>query len=394
MNKNILHIGVQKFITNNINTDISSISLKKSPFTNVTSRELAEQIESKKKCKNKLPKWFNTSGIYYPNKLNIEQTSSEKTAEYKASILTGKSVIDITGGFGIDCYYLSLKMAHVSHCEINSQLSKIVSHNLKILNVKNITTIPKNGIEYLKNIELNFDWIYVDPSRRNNSKGKVFLLSDCLPNIPNHVDFLFTKSNNILIKTSPLLDFSVGISELKNVKEIHVVAIENEVKELLWILEKNYTNSISIKTTNIAKKKDEVFNFVLEEEKECPVEFSLPLKYLYEPNAAILKSGAFKTLGKQLNLAKLQINTHLYTHTDYLYFPGRVFKINSIHSYNKRVIKELGITKANITTRNFPESVADIRKKHKIKDGGNIYLFFIKNWDNQLTILFCSKVVS
>ncbi|WP_291866396.1 class I SAM-dependent methyltransferase [Maribacter sp.] len=394
MNKNILHTGVQNFISKNINTDISSILLKKSPFTSVTSKELAEQIEAKKKCKNKLPKWFNTSKIYYPNKLNIEQTSSEKTAEYKASILTGKSVIDITGGFGIDCFYFSSKIEQVFHCEINTQLSKIVSHNLSILNVKNIKMIPLDGIEYLKKIDLKLDWVYVDPSRRNDRKGKVFLLSDCLPNVPSHVDFLFSKTNNILIKTSPLLDFSVGISELKNVKEIHIVAVENEVKELLWVLEKNYTDTISITAVNIVKKRIDLFNFILEEEKENNAELSLPLKYLYEPNAAILKSGAFKTLSKQLNIAKLHTNTHLYTHKDYHNFPGRAFKINSIHPYNKKVIKNLGITKANVTIRNFPENVSDIRKKHKIKDGGNIYLFFTKNCENSLTVLVCSKVVS
>ncbi|WP_298505823.1 class I SAM-dependent methyltransferase [uncultured Maribacter sp.] len=394
MNKDLLHTGVQEFIKKNINTEITSILLKKSTFPNVSPKELAEQIEAKKKCKTKLPKWYETSKIYYPNKLNIEQTSSEKTAEYKTSILTGTSVIDITGGFGIDCYYFSSKMKTVFHCEINKQLSSIASYNLNILNAKNIKTIPLDGIEYLKNKASNFDWIYIDPSRRNDSKGKVFMLSDCLPDVPLHLDFFFRKSKNILIKTSPLLDFSIGISELKNVKEIHVVALENEVKELLWVLEKNYSGNISVIAVNISKKKQDLFSYILEEEKENKAKFSLPLKYLYEPNASILKSGAFKTLSKQLDLSKLHTNTHLYTHTTLLNFPGRIFNIDSIIPYNKRAIKKLGIKKANITIRNFPENVADIRKKHKIKEGGSIYLFFIRNLEDALTVLLCSKVAS
>jgi len=185
LNKNILHTGVQKFIAENTNTDIASILLKKSPFSTVSNKELAEQIEAKKKCKNKLPTWFNTPGIYYPNKLNIEQTSSEKTAKYKASLLKGKTVLDITGGFGVDAYYFSLVMKKVFHCEINTALSTIVTQNLNTLKVNNITTIAEDGMEYLNTKNTQWDCIYIDPSRRNDRKGKVFMLSDCLPDYWN-----------------------------------------------------------------------------------------------------------------------------------------------------------------------------------------------------------------
>lgn len=391
MNKDILNTGIQEFINKKIDTDTMSVLLKKSPFQGVSSKELVEQIEAKKKCKKKLPKWFSTTQIYYPNKLNIEQTSSEKTAQYKASLLTKKTILDLTGGFGIDSYYFSHKMDQVFHCEINKKLSNIAVYNFKILEAENIISIPENGLEYLEKNNPNFDWIYIDPSRRNDSKGKVFLLSDCLPDVPNNLELLFEKTNNILIKTSPLLDFSIGISELKHVKEIHVIALENEVKELLWVLKKGHNNNIDITTVNITKRNTVLFKFNLEEEKEVTASFSLPLQYLYEPNASILKSGAFKTLSHQLEIPKLQTNTHLYTHNTLLSFPGRVFKITKILAYNKREIKQLQISKANITIRNFPESVASIRKKHKIKDGGDTYLFFTKNMDNNLTVLVCTK---
>ncbi|WP_298488449.1 class I SAM-dependent methyltransferase [uncultured Maribacter sp.] len=392
MNKEILSTGVQIFINNNINTDTMSVLLKKSPFTGVTSKELVEQIEAKKKCQKKLPKWFNTPNIYFPNKLNIEQTSSEKTAEYKASILTKKTVIDITGGFGIDCYYFSKKMKEVFHCEINEKLATIAAHNFKELGTKNIQSFPIDGIKYLKESNHFYDWIYIDPSRRNDAKGKVFLLADCLPNVPENLKLLFNKSNNIAIKTSPLLDISIGISELKQVKEIHVVSLENEVKELIWILEKDYKDNIEIKTINIGKQKTDTFSFNFYEEKEAKTTYNLPKQFLYEPNAAILKSGAFKILGEKLNLSKLQVNSHLYTsEQEVLNFPGRIFKIEKSIPYNKKFLRELKISKANITTRNFPESVANLRKKLKIKDGGDVYLFFTTTMNNDLTVFICSK---
>ena len=200
MNTNILNTEVQEFITANLKSDITKLILKGSPFENVSIQEIAEQIESKKRCEKKLPTWFSTENIYYPNKLNIEQTSSEKTANYKANLVSGNTFVDITGGFGVDCYYFSQKVNQITHCEIDKKLSKIVTHNNKQFNKKNITTYNGNGLEYLKKSTHTFDWIYADPSRRNDSKGKVFLLEDCLPNIPENLEFLFEKSSNLLLK--------------------------------------------------------------------------------------------------------------------------------------------------------------------------------------------------
>ncbi|NJX16324.1 class I SAM-dependent methyltransferase [Tamlana crocina] len=392
MNPALLNTEIQEFISHNFNSDVAAILLKGTPFPELETKDIIEQIEAKKRCQKKLPTWFTTENIYYPNKLNIEQTSSEITAEYKSRLMDGHSIIDLTGGFGVDCFYFSKRFKTVVHCEINESLSKIVSHNYKKLQVENITTINNDGIAYLKSAKNNFDWIYVDPSRRHDTKGKVFFLKDCLPNVPEHIDALFECTNHIMIKTSPLLDFSVGIGELKHVKTIHVVAVNNEVKELLWILEKNYSDQITIETANLKKENNEHFSFIFEDEKGAVSTYSAPLSYLYEPNSAILKSGGFHSIANQLGVFKLHPHSHLYTSEQSVDFPGRFFKIEKCLAYNKKELKKLGISKANITTRNFPETVQQIRKKFKIKDGGGTYLFFTTDTNEQKIILVTSKI--
>ncbi len=393
MNEHILNTDVQKFITENLNADISKLLLKGVSFKNVSTLELIEQIEAKRKCKSKLPTWFASENIYYPNKLNIEQTSSERAAFYKTEILKGESIIDLTGGFGVDTFFFSKCFDTILHCEINKELSKIANHNFTQLGKSHIQTIAEDGIEVLKKLDKHFDWIYVDPSRRHDSKGKVFFLNDCTPNIPLHLDEIFNYTKSIAIKTSPLLDLTVGINELKFVKTIHIIAINNEVKELLWILEKNYAAEIKINTVNLLSKSVEEFDFILNEEANTSVKYSKPLKYLYEPNSAILKSGAYKTVAKKMGITKLHQHSHLYTSDVVINFPGRQFKIENVITYNKKSLKRLGIVKANITTRNFPESVEQLRKKTNIKDGGTVYLFFTTDLDNTKIVIICQKIM-
>jgi len=339
LNKEILNKDVQDFINSNLKSDITKLILKGSSFSNISIQEIAEQISTKVKCEKKLPTWFSTANIYYPNKLNIEQTSSEITAKYKAKLVSGNSLIDITGGFGVDAYFFSKKVKNVIHCEINQDLSNIVNYNLTSLKINNIATITGDGVEYLKKNEQKFGWIYTDPSRRNDAKGKVFLLEDCLPNIPKNINFLFQKTKNILIKASPILDISSAINELKFVKEIHILAIKNEVKELLFLLEKNFTQDIQIQTVNFNKKENQLFNFNFNIEVSST--YSEPKKYLYEPNAAILKAGAFTNISHQLNIDKLHQHSHLYTSDKIINFPGRTFEIKHSLSYDRKQLKKL-----------------------------------------------------
>ena len=392
MNKDILNIEIQDFINFNLKSNISDLLLKGIPFTAIDQKLIIEQIEAKKRCEQKLPTWFNTENIYYPNKLNIEQTSSEITAKYKADLVSGKSLIDLTGGFGVDAYYFSKQIEAVTHCEINAELSEIVKHNYKALDVSNITCLNENGIDALKSIDKQFDWIYIDPSRRDDSKNKVFLLSDCTPNVKTFKGLFFKYTKNVMIKTSPLLDISATKNDLDQAKELHVVAINNEVKELLWILERDYNDELKIMTINLKKDENEAFKFNYSDEYKALVEYSEPLTYLYEPNSAVLKAGAFNIISSTLNVSKLHKHSHLYTSYELINFPGRRFRIEKVIPFNKKEFAKSGIKKANVTTRNFPISVNDIRKKLKIKDGGSSYLFFTTDINNTKIIVLCTKV--
>ena len=391
MNLSILNTEVQDFINANLNEDISKLLLNGISFSEIETKDIIKQIEAKKRSKKKLPTWFNSKNIYFPNKLNIEQTSSEVTANYKANLVSGNSLIDLTGGFGVDAYYFSKRIKNVIHCEINKSLSEIVKHNYKTLNINTIECLNENGIEALKHIDRPFDWIYIDPSRRDDTKKKVFLLSECIPNIKTFQGLFLKYSNNVMIKTSPLLDIKATLNDLKQIKELHVIALDNEVKELLWVLERDCKTEFIIKTVNLTKQSKQEFEFSFENESNEIAEYTGPIAYLYEPNAAILKAGAFNSVSTQLNIPKLHKHSHLYTSNTLIDFPGRRFKIEKNIPFNKKIFAKEKISKANVTTRNFPISVGEIRKKLKIKDGGDIYLFFTTDLNNIKIILVCLK---
>ncbi len=392
MDLELLNPEIQEFINKNIDTKIIKLALQKNPFPGVEWFSILNQIEAKIKSKEKLPHWFATKNILFPSKISVEQTSSEITASYKSEIVSGESLIDLTGGFGVDDFYFAKKMKYVTHCEINSELSQIVKHNFEQLQVQNINCYSGDSLDILAKLHSQFDWIYIDPSRRNDAKGKVFMLNDCLPNVPEHLDFLFKHSDRILIKTAPLLDITAGLSELKYVKSIHIVAVENEVKELLWELHKNYLGKTNIKTVNLLKENQDVFEFVLDEKLEIP-QYGLPENYLYEPNSAIMKSGGFDAIGTYYKLKKLHKHSHLYTNNESINFPGRIFKIEDTIPYHKKEMKIFIEGKQfNITTRNFPETVESIRKKWKIKVGGNLYCFFTTDKNDNKIVLICTKI--
>jgi hypothetical protein len=258
------------------------------------------------------------------------------------------------------------------------------------LNV-NITCISGDSTQILTELNQKFDTIYIDPSRRNDVKGKVFMLKDCLPNVPNLLDFYFQYASKIMIKTAPILDISAGLSELKFVKTIHIVAVENEVKELLWEIEGKYEEQITIKTINFNKDKEETFEFQWQSNPTST--YSLPKKYVYEPNSAIMKSGGFAQIGNQFGLNKLHQHSHLYTSDELIDFPGRIFQINQFFNYSNTNMKQNFVDlQSNITTRNFPETVSTIRKKWKIKDGGKVYSFFTTDKNDIKIVLLCSKI--
>lgn len=378
MNKNILDDATQKYIDANLNADVNRVVLAKSSFEKVSSVELAQQISAKKKAQKKLPTWYNTPKIYYPAPLSIEQTSSEVTAKYKSKLAKGNSLIDITGGFGVDAYYFAQETKAVTHVEYNEDLSQIAEYNASILNVKNISFYAGDGIEYLKATSKSFDTIYVDPARRADS-GKVFMLKDCTPDVVSNIDLLLSKSSRIIIKTAPLLDISAGLSELRNVSEIHIVSVKNECKELLWVIDSNSYKEVKIKAVTI-NDTEKTFSFLQHESNISAtfIESVLPQDYLYEPDAALLKSGAFNLIGEKYGLRKLHPQTQLYTsaklNTD---FPGRIFIINEI--FSAKDLKKGAELIGNIIVRNYPAKPEDLAKKYKIKAGKDEFLIFTKD---------------
>lgn len=392
MNLQILQGEVQDFINSHLSDDIHVILLKGSPFKGVSVQELAGQIESKKIAQKKLPSWFSNPSVYYPQKIHLEQSSSEITAAYKAGLVEGSSLLDLTGGFGVDSFYFSKKIREVIHCEINQELSDVVSQNFKQLQLNNCRVLAEDGLNFLTTSKQKFDWIFADPSRRNEQKNKVFLLQDCEPDIARNIELLFDHADRILLKLSPILDITATLKELKHVKEVHCLAVDNELKELLLVLEKGWSDLPRILAVNIQKGKIEKF------EAEFPdpgmATFAPPKTYLYEPNAAILKAGLFNSVSNAFKLDKLHPNSHLYTSQELISFPGRTFRILKIEvADKKKLLALIPSKKANITTRNFPQSVQEIRKKFSLQEGGDLYLFFTTNQDNKHVVLLCEKIM-
>ncbi len=385
----LLSPKIQQFIIANTGKPVSELALQKNPFHDIEWVDILGQIAAREKAKDKLPTWHDAENIIYPSKISVEQTSSEIAAQYKSGLVSGESLIDLTGGLGIDDYYFSKKIATVTHCELNLELSAIAKHNFNVLNADNIKCIPGDSFDILNVLNNQYNWLYIDPARRNDAKGKVFMLKDCMPNVPELLDSYFKYSENILIKTAPILDISAGLSELHSVKAIHIVAVNNEVKELLWILEKDFNSAPMLTAVNLTKDGEDIFTCHYESSEEAP--YSLPKKYLYEPNSAIMKSGAFDAVAHHYKITKLHKHSQLYTSDELISFEGRSFIIDAILPYQKTEMKQLEGKKMNVTTRNFPLTVEELRKKWKIKDGGNIYAFFTTNIKNEKVVLICSK---
>jgi precorrin-6B methylase 2 len=384
MNENILNNEVQRYITEHINADVNKIALSKSLFKNVSSAELAGQIAAKKKSIHKLPTWFNHDKIYYPVLLSIEQCSSETTAAYKANLAIGSPLIDLTAGFGVDSYFFSEKVNEVYSCEINPELLEITAYNAKILGANNINFVAEDGIEFLKKSKLKFDTIYIDPARRSHS-NKVFKLKDCTPDITEHLALFLEKAQRIIIKTAPLLDISAGLNELQNVSEIHIVSVKNECKELLWIIDKNFVGETKIvcATLNTTTK---TFSFSVSDlQIATEIANSAPAGYLYEPDVALLKSGAFNLIAERFGLKKLHQQSQLYFSEEIKSgFLGRIFEIKALLNLNE--LKKEKELKGNVIVRNFPEKAENLVKKYKISSSNDDFILFTQTNAGYLVI--------
>jgi 16S rRNA G966 N2-methylase RsmD len=292
---------------------------------------IVEQIEGRRKAKDKLPVYYNNSGIVYPPSINLEQSSSETTAKFKGTIASQlsqtSSCADLTGGFGIDSFFLSKVFDTVEYIETNSELLEIAKHNHLQLGAKNIHHHNMAASAYLGSAETLIDCFYIDPSRRDASTRKVSSLDMCEPKILELLPSLFRRSQYVLLKTSPLLDITEAVKQLQKASHVYVVSVNNECKELLFLLNRDFTEEPLVDAINLSKENINSFPFLLSGERDLQVSFSDPEEFLYEPNASILKAGAFKSISKKFNIKKLHPNTHLYTSHQLLRdFPGRIFQ--------------------------------------------------------------------
>ena len=381
----------QDFITKNYKYPIDKILFSLDQKHKIDHEVLANQLKARQIIERKIPSWQNHKKLIFPRQISMEQCSSEYTALYKSKICNGDSCIDLTGGFGIDSFFISKSFKNTIHCEKELELQFIVQHNFKYLNAK-VESYLTDGIEYLKHTSQSFDLIYIDPSRRNENNTKVVRLNEYSPNILLYLNLLLEKGKQILIKVSPLLDIKQAMEQLPNIKEIHIIALNNECKELLFLIDASSRKKLtSIICKDLAK--DFTFEFNNKQEQNCKINLSLPLKYIYEPNASILKAGAFKSITFSFKISKLHPNTHLYTSERFIKnFPGRCFELNTICRLNKKEIQTvIKSKKANISKRNFPNSVNDIRKKLDLNDGGNDYIFATTLMNEEKRLLICRK---
>ncbi|NDV63709.1 SAM-dependent methyltransferase [Bacteroides sp. 224] len=365
----------RRFICEHAHEDVRLLALQARKYPEVDMPMAITQIAGKQTMAQKVPSWHGIEGLLYPVHLSLEQCSSEISARYKSTLVQGHSLADLTGGFGIDCAFLSVHFKEVSYIERQEQLCDIAGHNFPLLGLNHIRVYNKDSVDYLKQMPV-VDYIFIDPARRNEHGGKTIAVSDCEPDVAALEELLLEKAHTVMIKLSPMLDLSLALQSLPHTAEVHIVSVQNECKELLLIVRRDKVDNVPIHCINFVHNEMQKFSFSQHNESTAPCTYTNEVGiYLYEPNASLLKAGAFKSIASAYELKKLHPNSHLYT-SDTLQenFPGRCFEVTGCFSLKDKTLKE-GITKANIATRNFPLSPAEIRKRLKLGDGGDCYLF-------------------
>lgn len=392
------------FIREHADDDVRQLALRGSKMSEVDLSYALEQIAGRQKAHTKLPSWASIDGIVYPPHLSMEQCSSELTARYKASIAgKGALFVDLTAGFGVDMAFIAQGFQKAVHVERQPQLCAISSENYNVLGLNHIEVVCGDGVEYLHTMN-HADLLFIDPARRDEHGGRTYGIADCTPNILEMLDEMLEKADRVMIKLSPMLDWRKAVADLGKVNDVHIISVDNECKELLLAVnsEERGKNSASPSLRVVC------VNLLSDGNKECfefdgyhaspsssAFHFSpFDSRFLYEPNASIMKAGCFGLLEQRFGVMQLDKNSHLFvSDKEVIGFPGREFLIEKRTSMNKRELKAAlaDIDKANITVRNFPMSVAELRKRLKLKEGGEVYIFAttIANEGHQL--LVCRK---
>lgn len=393
-----------RFIRMHRPDDVRSLALQARRYPAVDMPAAITQIAGWQVAREKVPTWAANERILYPVHLSLEQCSSEATARYKAEVIAESgshhnTLTDLTGGFGIDCAFLSACFRRATYVERQEPLCRIASHNFPALSLNHISVCHEDSLHHLQQMS-PVDWIFIDPARRDGHGGKTVAIGDCEPDVSALEELLLEKAQHVLVKLSPMLDLTLALHDLKHVQEARIVSVGNECKELLLVL--GHGESLSaedipihcINLTNAPERQSLTFTRRQEKASACPCTPALK-SYLYEPNASILKAGAFRSTSHIYKVEKLHPNSHLYTSDRYIAdFPGRKFRITGSCSLNKKEVKALLGTeqKANLTVRNFPASVAELRKRLKLAEGGDIYLFATTLADERKLLVRCQTV--
>lgn len=358
---------------------------------------VVQQIAGWQVARMKVPSWAEVEGLHYPRHLSLEQCSSEQTARYKASLLSpGDTFVDLTGGFGVDFFFMSQPFQRRVYVEQQQELCDIARHNFDLLNHP-CTVVCGSATEYLQQMP-HASAIYIDPARRDAHGARTYSISDCTPNVLELQELLVKKADRVIIKLSPMLDWHKAASDLQHISAIHIVSVQNECKELLLVLADGAMSEAPVVCINLlADGTHQRFEYnPATNAQSANVNAKVNAIYLYEPNASIMKAGCFDEIGNFYQICKLSANSHLYVSDHEVKdFPGRGFQILSIPSMNKRELKEAlrDIDRANITVRNFPMSAEALRKRLRLKDGGDLYIFATTVGDGSHQLFICRKIV-
>jgi hypothetical protein len=380
----------QDFIQLHADQDPHQIALSGKKYPNFDLSKLASQIQARQKLARKLPFWVSHANLFFPASISLEQASSEVTANFKANIVHG-NVLDASGGMGVDSAAFAKKANQVVYVERQQDLKEITAYNHAQLGCKNIQHVLGDGLAYLNQATTTFDFIYLDPARRNAKGDKVLLFKDCEPNVLDFLPMIQDKSQ-LLLKTSPLLDLDRAIFELNGVDKIWIVCVKNEVKEILFLKSKDATQNPLIEVIELNLKNSLLFSGTLETEKSKQTNFGPMSNFLYEPHPGLLKAGFFKSVETE-SIFKLNSNTHLYSSKELdTKFPGKSFRVIERGPLDIGWLKKhLPNNKVNISTRNFPGKPDDLRKKLKLGEGGDFTLFGYRNYQNKVELALTQK---
>ena len=393
--------ATRQYIRQHLDDDIRQLALRGTKDPEVDLAFALQQIDGHKRAKEKLPSWAAIEGLVYPPHLSMEQCSSERTARYKAEVAgSGELFVDLTAGFGVDASFIAQGFQRAVCVELQPELCAISSANFKLLGLHQIKVVNGNGQDYLHTMP-SADLVFIDPARRDEHGGRTYGITDCTPNVLEIINELLTKAQRVMIKLSPMLDWRKAVEDLgkEYVEAVHIVSVDNECKELLlevkrWKGEK--VKELKVFCVNLLSDGcEERFEFEASSSRPSAHPFiSSPSHFLYEPNASLMKAGCFGLIADRYQMAQPDVNSHLFvSDKEVADFPGRCFIVDKVTTMNKRELKEAlaGITKANIAVRNFPMSVPELRRRLKLQEGGDVYIFATTAANRGHLLLLCRK---